>query len=152
MDYNLDIIISESDLPKIPIKEKIIVWCGNNYSHSPRKFETYNGIIFTELTHGPIYDYIMSGLVIDNSIILTCNNLSNFITAINSTVQNSEYKNIISVLNKISKLNRFSFYLWEDDAELDVEYKINSCCNIEAVIKELFILKGYRNLKIYSQN
>ena len=139
MDYNFDIILSESDLDDIGFNEKKLFWGGEELSLTPREFLVDDVTCFIELSRGKIHDVLIHDTRIKYPIILSINRkYSSVEDLINSN-------NITKLFDRIGRLKHFELYLWRDDESINTAYEYTDKTNTIAKMREA--IKSKRNIK-----
>ena len=137
MDYTLDIVVSEKDLSEIGIKEIKFFWDGEEYSHTPRRFETEDSLVLTSFYST---ENIVKSNGIDTPVILTS---TKEVYDLQYTAYCSRDKlnshNIMKFLKRVSGLEKFNIYLCGCDELIDYNIKYTGESDISEIIYRAFV-------------
>lgn len=131
MDYSIDIIISETDLSYAGISEIKFFWGGEEYSHTPRRFETEDSLVLTGFENE---NYITEN--IDTPVMLTTNAIYDLRNACRCT--DVESHSLMKFLKRVSGLERFRIYLQVNDQLIDYSIEYTGYYGISEIICEVF--------------
>ncbi len=148
MDYNLYITLQEEDLKTVGISEIKAHWGEENISFNPRRFVFQDEVQLTFSQNKMITttDILNS----KNQVTLrVVEGLRELEWTINKHTENLESNNIIKMLQKICKLDKFIIYIFEDDKIIEQEIKYTFEKNILLLISEALKWETPQNIKIF---
>lgn len=126
MDYILEIIVSEKEMKKVELSEKMVEWGESIYSYNPRQYETKSKIIFEQVENVKYYENMVGKNLGKDMIILTPKNRSIFDLEYDANQKASLIKaNELAVfLDSLFQLEEFYIFLTRDDEQVKERYRI----------------------------
>lgn len=128
MDYYIEIEIAEKDLFRAGIKEIKFYWGGEEFSHTPRRFETEDSLIMNE--------FPKSG---SNIKFVNIKEVYNLRDIANWCPDKLSSNNLMKLLKKVSTLKKFTIILCGDDETIDYSIKYNGNPDISEIIYNALI-------------
>ncbi len=145
MDYNLDIVISEKDLSEAGINEIKFFWDGEEYSYTPKRFETEESLILTGFDIKDVY--IAKNTDIDMPIVLNSSAVYDLQYTAYRCRDKFNSHNLMKFLKRVSGLEKFNIYLCGCDETTDYNIKYTRSPGISEIIYNTLIAE--KNVMIY---
>lgn len=150
MDYNLYIILREEDLEAVGISEIKANWEEQSISYNPRRFVSQDEVqlIFseyetTDITKTPVSKNQLSLKIVDG--------LRELEWEVNKQTEKLESNNIMKLLQKICRLDKFIIYIFEDDEIIRQQIEYTHKDNILLLISTALKWDSPQNIKIFCE-
>lgn len=150
MDYNLYIVLQENDLETVGIFEIQANWEGENISYDPRRFESKDKVkmIFSEYKKA----IITEGLIGKNTVFLKiADGLRELEMQVNKKPEALTSNNIIIMLQRVCKLDKFIIYIFEDDELIEQQIRYTNDKDILVLVSDALKWEAPKNIKIYCE-
>lgn len=150
MDYNLYIILQEEDLEKVGISEIKANWGGENIQYNPRRFVSQDEVqlIFSEYRIAAVTETSVGKNQVTLKIV---DGLRELEWEVNKQTEKLKSNNIIKLLQKICKLNKFIIYIFEDDEIIEQQIEYTHKTNIFLLVDEALKWESPQNIKIFCE-
>lgn len=153
MDYILEIIVSEKEMTKIELYEKMVEWEGEICPYAPRRFETKSKIIFEQVKY---YESKVRRNLGRDMVILVLKSSLLFDLEYDANQKGGliEKNKLAIFLDSLSQLEEFFIFLTREDEIVKEKYKIEEEGEIiEKLIealnwqnpKDIFLYKRLKN-------
>lgn len=139
MDYSLDIIISEKDLSYAGLREVKFFWGGEEYSHTPRRFETEDSLILNETDNRYINNILLKSTSIDMPVMFSPHEVYNLQYTAYSGRDKLNSHNLMKFLKRVSGLEKFIIQLCGNDETTDYSIKYTEKSDISEIIYNAFV-------------
>lgn len=150
MDYNLYIILREKDLEAVGISEIKANWEEGNISYNPRRYVSQDEVqlIFSEYKMTAITETSNNKNQLTLKIV---DGLRELEWEVNKQIEKLESNNIIKLLQKICRLDKFIIYIFEDDETIRQQIKYTQEENILLLISSALKWESPKNIKIFCE-
>lgn len=139
MDYSLDIIISERDFSYAGLRKVKFWWGGEEYSHTPRKFETEDSLILTEIDSRYINNILLKNTDIDIPVMFSPCEVYDLQHITYCCPDELYSHNLMKFLKKVSGLEKFIIQLCENDETTDYSIEYTGESDISEIIYNAFV-------------
>ncbi|MDE5772132.1 MAG: hypothetical protein K2I06_11000 [Ruminococcus sp.] len=140
MDYHLDIVISEKNFLQTGIKEVKFWWGGEEYCHTPRRFETEDSLILKSF-YSIETDSIIKSTKIYMPVVLTSSAVYDLKHIAYCCPEELVSHNLMKFLKRVSGLEKFIISLCGDDETIDYSIKYTGESDISEIIYNAFVSK-----------
>lgn len=139
MDYSLDIIISERDFSYAGLREIKFWWGGEEYSHTPRRFETEDSLVLTVIDSRYINNILLKNTSIDMPVMFSPREVYDLKHTAYCSRDKLNSHNLMKFLKRVSGLEKFIIQLCGNDETTDYSIEYTGKSDISEIIYDTFV-------------
>lgn len=137
MDYILDIIIRKSEIEKIGLTEKLILWGDEKFSCSPPQYTTGTELMFEQVMDVSCYQKVLPETAEKEQylpLILKGNFLKDLECMVYFQKENLTENPLLNFMMKLVELEEFYILLVREDEVVKEQYAVSKASEIREII------------------